>query len=224
MKALRTLIILFLMCCCLPASSQETRIITGSATILNDLPVSGITVTAKKSLAATMTDSLGRFTIACKPKDRLLFKAKAFDATRRRICRSTSDTITVKLNFIASENNVDMAIGYGYLSSSKKTQAIEYVERGNNYCNYIDIYELIKAKFNGIQVTSNGCIIVRGPNSVYGSNCATYVVDGNKVDAIDYISTCDIKEISLLKDGTAAIYGCQGANGVFLINLKDGKE
>lgn len=221
---MRILIILLLLCYFLPSSAQETRIISGTVTVLNDLPIKGITITAKNSLAATMTDSLGRFVIACKPKDRLSFKSQAFSSYRRHINRFTSDSIKVKLNFIPTEKNVDLAIGYGYISSEHRTQAVEYIERGNNYCNYTDIYQLIKAKFTGINIMPDGCIIVRGLNSVYGSNCAIYVVDGNKVDDIDYISTCDIKDISLLKDGTAAIYGCESANGVFFISLKDGKE
>ena len=224
MKSFKTLIILFLINYWLPASSQEIRIISGTVTTLNDLPVSGIKVTAKKSLAATITDSLGGFVIACKPKDRLMFKSEVFSNIQRRINKSTSNPINVKLNFIPTTKNVDMAIGYGYISSDQRTQAIEYIERGNNYCNYLDVYDLIKAKFTGVNIMPDGCIIVRGLNTINGSNCAIYVVDGNKVDNIDYISTCDVKEISLLKDGTAAIYGSQSSNGVFFINLKDGKE
>lgn len=205
-------------------NAQETRIISGTVTVLNDLPISGITIKAKNSLAATKSDSLGRYTLACQPHDVLIFKSQAFRTTKRNIKPKTPDTVNVKLNFIPNSKNIDLAIGYGYISAEHRTQAIEYIERGKNYCNYTDIYELIKANFTGVNIRPDGCIIVRGPNSVYGSNCAVYVVDGRMVDAIDYISTCDVKEISLIKDGTAAIFGCQSANGVFLINLKDGKE
>lgn len=224
MKEMRTLILLLLAFSFFTANAQETKIITGTVTVLNDLPISGITVRAKKSLTATNTDSLGRYTIACKPKDCLVFQSQAFRTSQRTIRKSTPNTIDVKLTFEPTPENVEMAIGYGYLPSQYRTQAIEYIERGKNYCNYTDIYELIRANFNGINIRPDGCIIVRGPNSVYGSNCAVYVVDGRTVEEIDYISTCDVKEISLLKDGSAAIYGCQGANGVFLINLKDGKN
>ncbi|MBQ5404281.1 MAG: TonB-dependent receptor plug domain-containing protein, partial [Bacteroidales bacterium] len=117
--------------------------------------------------------------------------------------------------------NVEMAIGYGYISEKERTQAIEYIGGGKNYCTYLNIYDLIKNNFNGINITSNGCIIVRGISTLYSSPCATYVVDGYYVDSIDYISPCDVKEISLLKDSSAAIYGSNSSNGVFIINLRN---
>lgn len=219
-----SLLLILLVFSIVSVNAQNVKIVTGTVTVLNDLPISGITVRAKKSKAATTTDSLGRYAIACNPKDRLSFKSLAFRNSSHSVRKSTKNPVDVKLNIIPDMDKVEMAIGYGYISAAHRTQAVEYIERGKNYCNYTDIFELIKAKFNGINIRPDGCIIVRGPNSVYGSNCAVYVVDGRMVDDVDFISTCDIKEISLLKDGSAAIYGCQGANGVFLINLKDGKE
>ena len=223
MKKMRSLMLILLVFSIFSANAQDIKIVTGTVTVLNDLPISGVAVKAKKSMAATTTDSVGRFTIACRTKDRLSFKSMAFRNTTRGVHKSTTN-MNVKLNFAPSPEKVEMAIGYGYLSSELRSQAIEYIERGKNYCNYTDIYELIRAKFNGVNIKPDGCIIVRGPNSIYGSNCAVYVVDGRMVDEIDYISTCDVKDISLLKDGSDAIYGCHGANGVFIINLKDGKE
>ena len=223
MKKMRSLILILLVFSIFSANAQDIKIVTGTVTVMNDLPISGIAVKAKKSRAATKTDSLGRFAIACKTKDRLLFESLAFRNTTRGVRKSTKN-LNVKLSIIPTPEKVEMAIGYGYISAEHRSQAIEYIERGKNYCNYTDIYELIRAKFTGLNIKPDGCIIVRGPSSIYGSNCAVYVVDGRMVDDIDYISTCDVKEISLLKDGSAAIYGCNGANGVFLINLKDGKD
>lgn len=204
--------------------AQQTKIVTGQVTVLNDLPISGITVKAQKSQAAAYTDSLGMFTLACYDKDCLVFSSKSFNTQKHKINSRTKDTITVKLNFTATEENVNMAVGYGYISETNRTQAIEYLKNKNNYCNYRNIYELIRANFNGIYIRTDGCIIVRGPNTINASPCATYVVDGEIVDTIEFIPTCDVKDISLLKDGSAAIYGSQSANGVLIINLKDGKN
>ncbi|MBQ3657123.1 MAG: TonB-dependent receptor plug domain-containing protein [Bacteroidales bacterium] len=219
----KTLLLLFFTWFCSGLYAQQTKTVTGNVFVLNNLPVSGITVSAKNSKAVVATDSLGNFTIVCLKKDKLRFKAKSFNTAHLRVNEKTKDTVSVKLNFVNTEKNVDIAIGYGYISEKDRTQAIEHISRGQNYCSYLSIYDLIHERFNGVRITNNGCIIVRGINTLYGSPCATYVVNGQMMDDISFISPCDIKEISLLKDGSAAaIYGSRSANGVFIINLKDG--
>jgi TonB-dependent SusC/RagA subfamily outer membrane receptor len=65
----------------------------------------------------------------------------------------------------------------------------------------------------------NRQVIIRGSKTFYGSNEALYVVDGVIVSSLDWISPCEIKSISILKDASAAIYGSRGANGVVMIEL-----
>jgi TonB-dependent SusC/RagA subfamily outer membrane receptor len=208
--------------CCIRIYAQDTKVVYGNVNILNDLPVNGIEIYAKKSKAATATDSIGNFVVVCKEKDILVFKSKCFSRGRVRINDKIQDTLNVKLGFVNTPKNIDIAIGYGYVSESNRVQAVDYLEKGKNYCNYHSIYELIRNNFTGLTITTNGCIIVRGVSTLYSSPCATYVVDGVFYDTISFISPCDVKEISLLKDGGAAIYGTRGSNGVFIINLKDG--
>jgi len=218
----KTLLLQILLLVCLGLYAQETKTITGKVFVLNDLPVSGIIVSAHKSKAAVVTDSVGNFTIVSMKKDKLSFKGKSFHTAHLNVNDKTQDTVSVKMDFINTEKSVDIAVGYGYISEKDRTQAIEHIKNGRNYCTYLSIYDLIREHFTGITITRDGCIIVRGINTLYGSPCATYVVNGQMTDDISYISPCDIKEISLLKDGSAAIYGSRSANGVFIINLKDG--
>ncbi len=218
----KTLLLQILLLVCLGTYAQQTKTITGKVFVLNDLPVSGIIVSAQKSKAAVATDSVGEFTIVSLKKDKLSIKAKSFHTKRLHINDKTKDTISVKLNFINTEKSVDIAIGYGYINEKDRTQAIEHIKNGRNFCSYLNIHELIRERFAGVTITRDGCIIVRGINTLYGSPCATYVVNGQIRDDISYISPCDIKDISLLKDGSAAIYGSRSANGVLIIDLKDG--
>lgn len=204
--------------------AQENRVISGKVTILNDLPVQGVKVIAKNSKAAVNTDSLGNYTLICASNDKLAFESECFSNTQKRINSKTGDTVNVKLNFRATEKNLDLAIGYGYISEELRTQAVQSLDRTRDYSNYLTIYDVIRANFNGITITNTNCIIVRGINTINASPCAAYVVNGSFVNDIDYISPTEVKEISLLKDGSAAIYGSRSANGVFIINLKDGIE
>lgn len=207
---------------CISIYAQDTKVVYGNVNILNDLPLNGIKIYAKKSKAAATTDSIGNFVVVCKKKDVLIFKSKCFNRERVRINKKTEDTLNVKLAFVSTPKNIDIAIGYGYVSESNRVQAVEYLAKGRDYCNYHNIYELIRNNFTGVSITTTGCVIVRGISTLYSSPCATYIVDGVYFDTVDFISPCDIKEISLLKDGGAAIYGCKSSNGVFIINLKDG--
>jgi TonB-dependent SusC/RagA subfamily outer membrane receptor len=57
------------------------------------------------------------------------------------------------------------------------------------------------------------------------SNSPLYVVDGVPMTDIDYLSADDIDNIQILKDASsAAIYGSRAANGVIIINTKQGKN
>jgi TonB-linked SusC/RagA family outer membrane protein len=63
--------------------------------------------------------------------------------------------------------------------------------------------------------------LVRGTNS-FGYSNPLFIVDGVPNRDITAIDADDIESISLLKDGTASLYGSRGANGVLFINTKKG--
>ena len=206
-------------------AQQGTKVIYGRTYTLNDLPVSGISVKAKKASSSAVSDSIGNFMIVCNEKDRLKFDGgKVFRASSVKINGKTPDSLRVKMNFAPTEKNVELAIGYGFIDEKHRTQAIEYAKNKIDYCSYSDIYDVLRNNFPTLQIRDNGCVIIRGPSSLYGSNCALYVVDNVKTDNIDHIPPCNVKDISVLKDGSAAIYGVESANGVIIINLKKGEN
>ena len=52
------------------------------------------------------------------------------------------------------------------------------------------------------------------------SNEVLFVVDGTSGANVDGIHPCDIRSISVIKDGMAASYGTRGSNGVIIIETK----
>src|SRR5690606_39105972 len=68
-------------------------------------------------------------------------------------------------------------------------------------------------------------IRVRGTNTTGNPN-ALIVIDGiaNRSGGLERLNPADIESITILKDGSAAIYGAQAANGVILVTTKRGKE
>ena len=203
-----------------PTYAQQTRIISGKVHAFNDLPVSGIKVTAQKAQSAVHTDSVGNFSIACLATDCIIIKSECFNTVKVKINPKSSDSLNIKLATKSNEKAVDVAIGYGYLKEDDRTQAVSSLKKGPDYSSYSSIYEVIKNNFVGVDVRSDGCVITRSTATVYGDPCALFIVNGSEVDKIDYIDPANIKEISLIKDGTAAIYGAKSGNGVFIINTR----
>ena len=219
----RIILTLALIFCLTNVNAQQTKIVSGKVSILNDLPVSGVTVKAKKSMAATRTDSLGNFIIACNPKDRLVFESRTFRKAIYKVSPSTQD-LNVKLSFVPTEHNINMAVGYGYIRKDDLGAATQQDMNKNYYSRYDNVYDVIRAKFTGVQIINQNCVVVRGIGTITGKACAQFVVNGTPETDVDYIQPSSIKEISLLKDGTAAIYGAQSGNGVFIITLYNGSN
>jgi len=94
-----------------------------------------------------------------------------------------------------------------------------------DFSQYSNIYDLIKGRFAGVQVV-NGEIIIRGVNSINSSSAALIVVDGVPVDGsvLNSIPPVQVKSVNVIKDGSSAIYGSRGANGVVLIETRRGNE
>lgn len=71
-------------------------------------------------------------------------------------------------------------------------------------------------------------VIIRGRNTIYGSNEPLYVVDGvplfHSAGGLAGLNPADIESIEVIKDGSAAMYGVRGANGVILIRTKRGGQ
>lgn len=223
MKRLFT--ILLIMIFALSAYSQsQTRVINGKVSTLDDLPVANFEVEAKKSGANVKTDSLGQFTVVTKPRDVLLFKGKVFRNERVRIKEGTPDSVFIHVDFIKTEKNKELAIGYGYVEEDKLVNAVSSFDRKQaNFCRYNNIYELIRGRFAGVQVRGNE-IIIRGPGSINLSNSALLVVDGNVVQSISHIAPCDVQNIDVIKDSAASIFGSRGANGIVVIETLRGRD
>ena len=202
----------------------QNRVVYGRLTAYNQYPLMNVRVAAKKSKASVTSDSTGQFSIVCLEKDVIKIKPKAFRSALRKVGPET-DTLLINLVFIDSRTNRELATGYGYIREQDLNYAVSHLEQENNeFCNYDNIYELIRGRFPGVTVDrsqNSGSVYVRGVTSVNLSSEALYVVDGGVTNNIDWIHPCDIRSIDILKDGMTAIYGARGANGVVVIETRN---
>lgn len=204
----------------------QTRVVNGVLTAYNKYPVSNIEVLAKKSKSSTLSDSQGNFSIVCNEKDQIKIKPETFKMVLRKIDKNTPDTLRINLVFMDSKKNREIAVGYGHMKKEDLTFAAENMQQDNNeYCNFTNIYELLKGKFPGVTVdNSSGYyrVFVRGTQSISSSNEVLFVLDGTAGANVDGLNPCNIKSISVIKDGTTSMYGTRGSNGVILVETKRG--
>lgn len=202
--------------------AAQNRVIHGKLTAFNTYPVQNIEIISKKGKSSTISDSLGQFSIVCLEEDVIKIKPKTFEPVSKKVGPDT-DSLIINLFFIDTKKNREISVGYGYVKESDLTYAISNLQMENNeYCLYTNVFDAISGRFAGVEV-ENGEVIIRGRNSINSSNEALYVVDGVIVSSINWISPCEIKSISILKDSSAAAYGSRGSNGVVIIETRRAK-
>lgn len=115
-----------------------------------------------------------------------------------------------------------VVIGYSEVDKKYQVKNVESVnlEKDKTVIVFNTIYDLIRSRLSGVTVSKNNIIAIRGVNSINNISEPLFVVDGLIVSTIDYISPMNVKSVSVLKDGAAAIYGSRASNGVILITTK----
>lgn len=205
---------------------SQTRVVNGVLTAFNKYPVANIEVMAKKSKSTTVSDSLGNFSIVCNEKDQINIKPETFKTTSRKIDKNTPDSLRINLVFMNSKKNRELAIAKGYMEMNDLTYAVDNMQQENNeYCNFPNVYELLKGKFPGVSVdgtTGSYRVFIRGTQSIASGNEVLWVLDGTTGANVNGLNPCNIKSIEVIKDGMAAMYGTRGSNGVIIIETKRG--
>ena len=81
------------------------------------------------------------------------------------------------------------------------------------------IYDYLRARVSGVQVSSDNRVVIRGVTSFNSSTDPLFIVNGSPVSNIIDIDPNQVKSVTVIKDSKAAEYGVRGANGVILITL-----
>ena len=206
----------------------QTRVVKGKLTTFNEYPVMNVEVKSKKAKSTVMTDSLGQFEIVCNEKDVIMIKAKVFQALNKKV-NEDDDYVSANLVFHDSPKNREIATGLGYIRHEQLTFALAHMaDQNNDFCSYTDVFSLIRGKFAGVTIkngnSGNEGVFIRGDKSIYGNNEAVYVVDGMRVADVSFVNPCEMATIDILKDGGAALYGADAANGVVVIETKGHRQ
>lgn len=229
-----------------PLSAQETGTVAGRATDASTMaPVSGATV----SIAGTggITNASGRFVITGVPVGTHTLRIEQIgyaDATEE-VTVEAGQTVTVEISLTTEAVGVGEVVvttGYGQQEVEELTGVIKAIEPEQfNPGRVISPEELIQGKVAGVNIIDSGepgggiAIRIRGGTSVNASNEPLIVLDGVPLavgggvsagrNPLNFLNPDDIERITVLKDASAtAIYGSRGANGVLIIETKNGRS
>lgn len=180
----------------------------------------------------TVSDPFGEFKLDnVKPTNSLVFSFVGFHSQEVKVLQQ--EIINVKLKE-DSQQLEEVVIGYEAVKKKDVTGSVSKINASDLAKTATGNFDqALQGRAAGIQVTSNDGtpgdaleIVIRGGNSITGSNAPLYVIDGIPFENFDpgSISTRDIKSFDVLKDASAtAIYGSRGANGVIIINTVSGR-
>jgi len=192
----------------------------------------GVSIRIKGTKQGTATNNEGAFTLQANTGDVLLVSYTGYMA--REVTVETSTKLTISLS--PSQNDLDevVVVGYGTQKKATLTGAVETVSSEAFKDRAVTNVALaLQGQTPGLVVTRTSPrpgneglnLSIRGASSVNGSK-PLIVIDG--VPAInDYaflnLNSDDIENVTVLKDGAAAIYGSRAANGVLLVTTKKGQ-
>lgn len=214
------------------ASLSYAQVISGKVTDMKGEPLVGASVVLKGQNKGTITDFDGLYKLKAKKGNKLIFSYLGFQTKEVKIFNQK--TIQVQLETKGMGLDEVVIVGYGSVKKKDLTGAVAKVspeEISNTATTNFD--QALAGRVSGVNITSlDGTpgeavnIVIRGGNSITGDNSPLYVIDGVPLEDFDpgSISTNDIETFDILKDASAtAIYGSRAANGVILINTKNGR-
>ncbi|MDR1097959.1 MAG: TonB-dependent receptor [Tannerella sp.] len=211
---------------------QNKTKITGTVVDQAGEPVIGANIRETGTTNGTVTDVDGQFTLNVLPDATLTVSFIGYVTQEIVIGSRTNLNITLAEDNQALEEVV--VIGYGTAKRQDFTGSIGSVKVENSAIANIpklNVLEAVKGNVSGLNVgasnTAGGepSMIIRGQNSISGSNNPLIVLDGVIYQgSLSDISPQDIATIDVLKDAvSSAVYGSRSANGVIAITTKKGK-
>jgi len=204
----------------------QQRTVKGTVTA-GDEPMPGVNVLLKGTSIGAVTDIDGNYSINIPEEGgTLVFSMIGFQSIEEEI-GNRSEISPVLNEDIAGLEEV-VVVGYGTQVKRNITGSIASADLSRS-SDDINVTEAMVG-VPGVQFNETGRpgqvgnLLIRGQNSLSGSNSPLIVLDGIIFSGnLNDISPRDIKSMEVLKDASStAIYGSRAANGVILITSKGG--
>ncbi len=214
-------------------SFAQDRTVSGQITSSEDgstLP--GVNVVVKGTTQGGVTDIDGNYKITV-PEDggTLVFSFIGLETQEVEIgSRSIID-----MQMASDIKQLGEVVITGYRSYTKEKSNISVVTVNSEAIELrpnASVIQTLSGQVAGLNITTssgqpggNAVVNIRGVGSINGETEPLFIIDGTPVDGDNFrsLNPNEIASISVLKDaGATAIYGNRGANGVIVIETKNG--
>ncbi len=222
-----------------PRSSNLQEQISGNVSD-SEGPLPGVNVVIKGTTKGVETDFDGNYTISASGENTVLVFSYVGYKTQEVVV-GNKKVINVKLVSDATRLEEIVVLGYTTRKKGELTGAVgkiddEVIQRSSSK----DIAKSLSGRVTGLNIIDRGgtpgagnggdgdtgndatTILIRG-KSTSNNNSPLILIDGIQSTTFSNLSPEDIESLTVLKDGSAAIYGSRAANGVILITTKRGK-
>jgi TonB-linked SusC/RagA family outer membrane protein len=211
--------------------SQEI-IINGNVSSEENEMLPFVSVSVKGENAGVKTDFDGNYSITVKDTADLMLTYYFFGFIKQEILVGAQRNINVVLISETQDMDEVVVVGYGKVRTKELTGATSKVSGEDiEKMNVARMDQALQGQVSGVNISTNSGspggssnIRIRGL-STFGDNDPLILVDGVVYDSegLNALNPSDIKSINVLKDATAGIYGVRAANGVIIVETKNGK-
>ncbi len=205
---------------------QQQRTIKGKVTDTSNESLPGVNVRVVGTSIGTITDLEGMFQLNVRESDQLEFSYTGYKSIYIKV--GDRNSFHIKMEEASEILDEVVVVGYGTKRKGSIAAAVTTIGAG-------DIARTTSSTVSGALVGKIAGVTTRQKSGQPGSgtsiqirNMGTplYVIDGIIKDEGQFnnLDVNDIENISVLKDGAAAIYGVKAANGVVLVTTKGGAK
>lgn len=206
-------------------ATQQEKKITGTITDEKGETIIGANVVVKGTTNGTVTDFDGNFSLLANAGSTLQISYIGY--YMKEITVGSSSTYQIKLKENTQILDEVVVVGYGTVKRANLGGAVSTTDAKTFEARPVsNAATALQGEMAGLTVIRTGgeapTIRIRDVSSINGGS-PLVLIDGAEGD-LNTINPADIDNVSVLKDGTAAIYGARAADGVVLITTKKGKK
>jgi TonB-linked SusC/RagA family outer membrane protein len=205
----------------------QTRSISGKITDAKGATLPGVSVVVKGTTIGVITDLNGNYSLSNVPQNATLQFSFVGMKPQEVVMTGNKTTFNITLQDEVFGVEEVVVVGYGVQKKVTLTGAVSAIKSENLITTKSNnVQNLLSGKIAGVQVTQKTSEPGRFDNDfqIRGMGAPLVVVDGVPRDNFNKLDANEIESISVLKDGSAAIYGVRAANGVVLITTKRGAK
>lgn len=212
---------------------QQQKTIKGKVTDEDGEPLPGVTITIEGKSRGVITDNDGTYSIQAEKGEKIIFSFIGMESQTIEV--GDQQIIDVVMEQKTEELEDVTIVAFSRQKKESVIASMSTVKPGelkvssNNLTTALAgrVAGLISYQRSGEPGQDNADFFIRGVTTFGYKKDPLILIDGIESSSTDLarLHTDDVESFSIMKDATAtALYGSRAANGVILINTKEGKE